>query len=200
MTIIVFDKRDGLAYSDSRSTSEIKNFTVVDEDYEKLLRFNHSVCGFAGNCESINLFFKKYKQGILKKTSHFSFLGVVYNSNENTTSIIESKFNRKVIYYIVTCVLLALFSLYKEYYFCAFISYLLYCVSLYLPFYYIKCREFETSNKLFFGSGRNVFKNLEDSFDNSFDAIIKVHIKDKYCNSNIKSIPINGSYWNEDIH
>lgn len=200
MTIIVFDKRDGLAYSDGRASNETRNFMVVDENYEKLLRFNQSVCGFSGSCDSINTFFKKYKQGVLKKTSKGSFLGVIYNSNDNTNSIIESKFNRKIIYYSIIGILLFLFSLYKEYYFCAFISYLVYFITLYLPSYDIKCRHFDTSDKLFFGSGMKAFRNLKDSFDNSFDAIIKVHTRDKYCNSNIKSIPIDGSYWNEDIH
>lgn len=202
MTIVVFDRKKGMVYSDRRVSRTLRGgkIHIVGENYEKIYHHDNKVFAFAGDCESIDLFFKKYKNGITKTTSKSHFTGCFYDSLCDDFTIISVYSTYKHYFYGVFFLILSLSSFYLESFIVGSIAYILYFVCLQLPGHTIKVKKNKNSNLLFFGSGADSFHRKWKVSNNSFKAISSVHIEDPYCNSYINSIPIDGRYLYEDTH
>lgn len=202
MTIVVFDREEGMAYSDSRVSRTLRGgkIHVVDENYEKIYHHDNKIFAFAGDCQSIDLFFKKYKDGVTKTTSKSHFTGCFYDSLCDCFTTISVYSTYKHYFYGLLFLILSLTSFYLENFIAGFISYFLYFACLQFPDHIIEVNKEKNANFLFFGSGADSFHKKWKSCNNTLEAISSVHIEDPYCNSNINSIPIDGRYFAEDTH
>lgn len=202
MTIVVFDTNQGYAYADGRCSGATlsRKYIIIDENYNKLYRFNEKIIGFSGDCDSIHKFLNKHKKG--KKSSFarqkFSFIEYCPRLKEFTiydTIPVFSFFQA----YLSAFFVFTLSMWFNDIISCLFSSALILFICTF-PNYKIVKRTTNEYYRMYFGSGLKAFENKDFVYCNSYQSIKSVHLEDKYCNSNINKIRLDGGYWNGDIH
>jgi len=204
MTIVVFDTTQGYAYADGRCSSETlsKKHIVVDENYNKLYRFNEKIIGFSGNCGAIHKFFDKHRQGKKALFSSQNFAFIEYCPRLKEFTIYDTIPSFRFFHAYLSAIFMLALSAWFDYGVLTLFSSFIIFFACAFPEYKIrkKITSVNDFNRIYFGSGLKAFKHRDLVYCDSYQSIKGVHLEDKYCNSNINKLCLDGSYWNEDIH
>ena len=212
MTIIVFDKKSGLAYADSR-VSIINSFGNAIK-YNKMLKLKlinkRYVIGGAGNVSAINEFSTYLKRH--HKTPKKLYSGecsiLSFDTHTGSTHInqyIKKKSHYGKLLFIIGALLLLQIFINTPTTLIVLFIFLFYTV-FFLDIINTKSSE---NNYLFVpnywktistGSGMDVFENRNIVYDDIMQSLHDVNLLMSCCDDDIKTMDISGKYFNEDTH